>query len=156
MEHGSPSQKMQPCCSAKTQKRERLREITCGFAEERFIIFQVENTERQWWAKKQKREQKVLCNLSQTCTHLHPHAPSITLKPLAPFLLNTRKTSAACGQYGSHSAPCKLYLTDPVVSRAGRAASRNAPLPAYSGRLQHPLPVPMNHPPLNIITSVLT
>lgn len=44
MEHGLPSpKKMQLCCSAKAQKRERLWEITCGFAAERLIIFQVEN-----------------------------------------------------------------------------------------------------------------
>ena len=150
------AKKMQPRCSAKTQKRERLCEITCGFAEARFIIFQVENTERQWWAGRQKREKNVLGNLSETRTHLHPHAPSVTLNPLAPFLLSIRKTSAACWWDGGHAAPCKLCLTDPVVSRAGRAASRNTPSPASSGRLQHPLLAPMTRRPLNIVTSVLT
>lgn len=103
----------------------------------------------------EKRKKNVLCNLSQTRRHLHPRAPSITLNTLAPFLLNTRKTSA-CWPYRNHAAtPCKLSLTDAVVWRAGRAASRNTPSPAYSARLQHSLLAPVTHP-LNIITSVLT
>jgi len=103
----------------------------------------------------QKRKKSFMQSLSNTytptstCTIRNSH-------PLAPFLLSIRKASGPYWLYGSHAVPCKLYLTDPVASRAGRAASRNISSPACSGRLQHPLLAPMTHPPLNIVTSVIT